>query len=488
MVLNSREIQPFSHAIGSQPFLQQRPRPDVHSFSLGITASKTVIEKEVEADEEEEWEYLDETQVSLRSRFYESWLWTDVDLPTQADRDGFLCSQALQRQAWKRFFVDLKLPYSVARNEQVEIKAVVHNYGYDELHDRHTQEVTLAAGASVALPYTIVPLVVGKLPLEVMVVARDAMGGDRIQKLLNVVMDGVQKTEVWSAVLNPSAEGGTQTVIVARVNLDSVVPNSVPETFINVRGNVLADSIDNSISEDSLASLIRMPGGCVEQNLASITLPLIATLYLDTTDSWESVGVQRKAEALRYIRRGYENQLAYRKSDGSYPPYRREGATYVVKVFSMAHSIVGINEQQVCEPLLYLVNNKHKMSRWNFVEDNPVYSTTMTGGLRGDDPETTLTAFVLIALAEAKHAGISCVSPSVKVVIRKTAEYLKRALVKTGRRPYTVAIASYALALLGKDQNYNPTQSLLSAAAPGDRLRPAGSGQVGTHGGSCSAV
>ncbi|KAK1887029.1 Cobra venom factor [Dissostichus eleginoides] len=111
-------------------------------------------------------------------------------------------------------------------------------------------------------------------------------------------MDGVQKTEVWSAVLNPSAEGGTQTVSVVRVNLDSVVPNSVPETFINVRGNVLADSIDNSISEDSLASLIRMPGGCVEQNLASITLPLIATLYLETTDSWERVGVQRKAEAL----------------------------------------------------------------------------------------------------------------------------------------------------------------------------------------------
>ncbi len=73
-------------------------------------------------------------------------------------------------------------------------------------------------------------------------------------------------------------------------------------------GNVLADSIDNSISEDSLASLIRMPGGCVEQNLASITLPLIATLYLERTSGWESVGVDRKAEALRYIRRGERDE------------------------------------------------------------------------------------------------------------------------------------------------------------------------------------
>uniref|UniRef100_A0A3Q3L7G2 Complement component c3b, tandem duplicate 1 n=1 Tax=Mastacembelus armatus TaxID=205130 RepID=A0A3Q3L7G2_9TELE len=480
------------------------------------------------ADTTAEWEYMDETQVYLRSKFYESWLWIDVNLPSQADRDGlasknvdnnalpdsitewgvlavsssphtgFCVAEPYNIRAWKKFFVDLKLPYSVARNEQVEIKAVIHNYGYEDLHvrvvlmktegmcsiafkDRHTQEVKLPAGSSIVVPYTIVPLVVGKLPLEVMVVGRDMMGGDRIQKFLRVVMDGVQKTEVWSVMLNPSAEGGTQTVRVGKVELESVVPNSVPETFINVRGNVLADSIDNSISEDSLASLIQMPGGCVEQNLATITLPLIATLYLERTSNWESVGVDRKAEAIRYIRRGYENQLAYRKTDGSYPPYRREGAStwitaYVVKVFSMAHSIIGINKQQVCDPLLYLVNNKHRLSRGNFLESNPVYTTTMTGGLRGDDPETTLTAFVLIALAEAKQAGIHCSSPDgdnqVEVVIGKTAEYLKSALQTTGRRPYTVAIASYALALLGKTQDFDPTQSLLRAAAAGGRHWP----------------
>ncbi|TNN34345.1 Complement C3 [Liparis tanakae] len=438
---------------------------------------------------------------------------------------GFCVAEPYNVRAWRRFFVDLKLPYSVARNEQVQIKAVVHNYGDDDLHVRvvlmktegmcsiafkgkHTQEVSLPAGSSVTVPYTIVPLVVGKLPVEVMVVGKDMTGGDRVQKHLRVVLDGVQKTNVFSAELNPSAEGGTQTVRVGKIELKSVVPNSVPETFINVRGNVLADSIDNSLSEDSLASLIRMPGGCVEQNLASISLPLIATLYLERTNNWESVGVERKAEALRYIKRGYENQLAYRKSDGSYPPYRKEGAicliaritAYVVKVFSMAYSLVGIEEQRVCEPLIYLVTKKHE-HRGNFVESNPVYSTTMTGGLRGDDPETTLTAFVLIALAEAKRAGISCSGPDVEVrptsltgggaivvipipsvvvlhnmllhmrllqeVIRKTAEYLKRALATAGRRPYAVAIASYALALLGKDRPYDPTPSLLRAAAPG---------------------
>ncbi|KAK5620662.1 hypothetical protein CRENBAI_020815 [Crenichthys baileyi] len=475
----------------------------------------------MEDDEEEDLEYMDETEVYLRSKFYESWLWMDVSLPSETDKDGlalknmenplpdsitewgvlaisaspqtgFCVAEPYNFKTWKHFFVDLKLPYSVARNEQVEIKAVVHNYGYDEMHvrvvlmktegmcsvafkERHTQEVTLPAGSSVAVPYTIVPLVVGKLPLEVMVVGRDMTGGDRIQKFLRVVRMCsygryiiVYKWKYISDFEGAALKTGTQTIRIGKVELESVVPNSVPETFINVRGNVLADSIDNSISEDSLASLIQMPGGCVEQNLASITLPLIATLYLDRNNNWESVGVDRRVEALRYIRRGYENQLAYRKSDGSYPPYRSQGAStwitaYVIKVFSMAHSIISINQQQVCDPLLYLVNNKLRRFKGAYKEDNPVYSTTMTGGLRGDDPEITLTAFVHIAIAEAGKTWINCDGSDKELAITWTTQFLRNALQTRGRRPYTVAITSYALALQGTHNDLH--LSLLEAAS-----------------------
>nr|XP_061792030.1 complement C3-like [Nerophis lumbriciformis] len=491
-----------------------------HSVSMEKATPELVanVENEqVDDYEEEEDEYLDESDVYLRFRFFESWLWTDIRLPDEADRDGlasmevsqplpdsitewgvlavssssntgFCVAEPYNVKAWKRFFVDLKLPYSVARNEQVEIKAVIHNYGYDDLHvrvvlmktedmcsvafrDRHTQEVTLPAGTSKAVPYTIMPLAVGQLPIEVMVVARDMIVGDRVQKPLRVVMDGVQKTKVWSKVLNPGAEGGKQSVRVGRVALDGVVPNSTPETFINVRGNVLADSIDNSISEDSLAALIRMPGGCVEQNLASITLPLIATIYLDRTNNWEAVGVERKADALKYIRKGYANQLVYKKKEGSYPPYRREGAStwitaYVVKVFSMAHSVIGVDTKQVCDPLGFLVRNKLELPSGSFVEDNPVYSTTMTGGMRGDDPEITLTAFVLIALAEAKQAGIQCSQQNLNETIESTTAFLKKALETSGRRPYTMAITSYALALTEKGPAAHDITRQLLAASP----------------------
>ncbi|KAJ0051299.1 hypothetical protein NL108_018414, partial [Boleophthalmus pectinirostris] len=491
-------------------------------FSFGLVPARTDTPTQQEDLYEEDWEDedLDETMVDLRSKFQESWLWEDLPVPSKSDHSTGLSSVTVERplpdsitewgimaistsaqtgfcvaepynvRAWKPLFVDLKLPYSVARNEQVQIRAVVYNYSPDNrevrvtlkrteqmcsvaFRDSFVQEVLVESGSSVVLPFTVVPLAVGHLPLEVIVVTKDMMMTDGVQKNLRVVMEGVQKTKVWSVVLNPAAEGGTQTVRMGKIDLDSVVPNSVPETFINVRGNVLADSLDNSLNPDSLAALIRMPGGCVEQNLASMSLPTIAFLYLERTDDWGRVGAHRKDEALGFIRKGYSNQLAYRRSDGSYPPYRKQGAStwitaFVVKVFSMAHSIIGVEEQQVCEPLLYLLQHRHKPERSVFIEENPVYSTTMTGGLRGDDPQVTLTAFVLIALAEAKEAKIHCSEARVntEAVIRNTAAYLKKALQVT-RRPYTVAIASYALALLKDQVDFNPTPALLRASSAG---------------------
>lgn len=59
-----------------------------------IMYSRTREEDKVEEDDEEydddeeDWEYEDENDVYLRSRFFQSWLWTDVTLPSQPDRNG----------------------------------------------------------------------------------------------------------------------------------------------------------------------------------------------------------------------------------------------------------------------------------------------------------------------------------------------------------------------------------------------------------------
>ncbi|XP_054866602.1 complement C3-like isoform X2 [Amphiprion ocellaris] len=169
------------------------------------------------------------------------------------------------------------------------------------------------------------------------------------------------------------------------------------------------------------------------------------------TDGWMEGGTDGRT--------GYENQLAYRRSGGSCVSVRRIRGTgastwlpqcqdHSVRGEGVADdgrfAIIGINEQQVCDPLLYLVKNKFRHREKIYVEDNPVYSTTMTGGLCGDDPETTLTAFVHIGPTfvhnALKQAGIHCSSPGVNVeeAIRSTSAYLKRALTKpVGRGDHT---------------------------------------------------
>lgn len=66
----------------------------------------------------------------------------------------------------------------------------------------------------------------------------------------------------------------------------------------------MSSLLENAISGKSMGTLIRAPGGCGEQNMISMTLPVIATLYLDRTNQWEDVGFQKRAEALQHINTG----------------------------------------------------------------------------------------------------------------------------------------------------------------------------------------
>nr|NP_001116778.1 novel protein similar to vertebrate complement component 3 (C3) precursor [Danio rerio]CAQ13357.1 novel protein similar to vertebrate complement component 3 (C3) [Danio rerio] len=507
--------------------LQSMPKLHAEANVIGVRQDsyrEVIVEEEEEegASVFEEDDLADLEDIYVRSKFFESWLWTDIRLPSTAKSDGlavlpvdtvlpdsitqwgFLAVSASPEKGvcvaepynvrvWKPFFIDLRLPHSVSRNEQVEIKAVIHNYKNSTLEVRstpsvvmvilektedmcsvaytgqHRQQVTVAAGSSKLITYTIIPLKTGELPLQVTAVAASFMGQDAVKKNLRVVVEGIQTLKVRSFVLNPSEKGGSagqQLIQVKKMQLDAVVPKSIPETFVNVRGDLLADSIDNSIKEDSLAALIRMPGGCVEQNLARITLPLIAAHYLDRSADWEIVGISRREEAIKYIQRGYENQLNYKKSDDSYPPYANEGTStwitaYVVKVFSMVHSFINVNEKHLCGPLLYLLKNKQGYDG-TFQENNPVYDTSMTGAMRGSEYKASLTAFVLIALAEAQDK-VTCQDQEVNIRVSALFTWYLTEHFSRLTRPYTAAIACYALAV---SNNACVKSMLLKFASP----------------------
>ncbi|NXN80502.1 VCO32 factor, partial [Bombycilla garrulus] len=149
---------------------------------------------------------------------------------------------------------------------------------------------------------------------------------------------------------------------------------------------------------------------------------------------------------------GYTQQLAFRKRDSSYAAFiNRRSSTwltaYVVKVFAMARKLIDIEHGEICGPIKWLILNKQKPDGI-FQEDAPVIMPAMTGGYQGAEPEVSLTAFVLVALLEARDTCKDHVN-SLDGSIDKATNFLTRRYEQLAR-PYTVALTSYALALAGK--------------------------------------
>ena len=69
-------------------------------------------------------------------------------------------------------------------------------------------------------------------------------------------------------------------------------------------GDDLGVTIEKAISGETMEALIQQPGGCAEQNMAAVTMPVIAVHYLDKTMQWDKVGVEQRARAIQFINKG----------------------------------------------------------------------------------------------------------------------------------------------------------------------------------------
>ncbi|KAK3530300.1 hypothetical protein QTP86_023925, partial [Hemibagrus guttatus] len=242
---------------------------------------------------------------------------------------------------------------------------------------------------------------------------------------------------------------------------------------LNTESQEVSQTIEQAISGDFMGRLIVQPHGCGEQNMIFMTLPLIATHYLDTTNQWERVGLQRRGEAIKHIQTGYERELTFRKNDGSYGAWIHTPSStwltaYVAKVFALASDLITINEDILCSALKWL-NLNAQMPDGSFKENAPVYHAEMVGDVRGKDADASLTAFVLIALQEGNHLCAKSVG-SLPESSRKATEYLQNRLPSL-TNPYAIAMSSYALANAGK---FNKQRLLQASSEDGAYWQVAG--------------
>uniref|UniRef100_A0A803SNA2 Complement C3 n=1 Tax=Anolis carolinensis TaxID=28377 RepID=A0A803SNA2_ANOCA len=430
-------------------------------------------EKELQLARSDNEEFImDEDDIVSRTEFPESWLWetkkTEISCMNAFDPSIFLTgicvADPYEIIVMKKFFIDLRLPYSVVRNEQVEVRAILYNYGEENIkvrveliHNpafcsastakrRYRQDITIRSQSSTAVPFVLVPLELGLHDIEVKGAVWNMMMSDGVKKKLRVVV--VSSFSCLFLLLD-----GVQELLVKARSLDDIVPGTETETKISVQGDPVANIIENSIDGSSLNHLIQIPYGCAEQNMMRMTPTVIATHYLDATNQWEKVGVNRRPEAMKLIQQGYAQELTYKKPDHSYASWIRGISStwltaYIVKVFALASTIVStISDQIVCGSVKWLILERQRPDGI-FHDEAPAISGSMVGGYRGAEPEVSLTAFVLVALLESrslckKHVNILDSS------INKASNYLLKKYGKL-QRPYTTALTAYALALAGE--------------------------------------
>ncbi|XP_075320392.1 complement C3-like [Odontesthes bonariensis] len=445
--------------------------------------------------------YMDTNEIVSRSKFPESWLWSDIRLPAcpenkpNCETTSFMKNIPLQDTitTWqftgislsrahgicvadpldiivrKDFFVDLKLPYSTVRGEQLEIKAVLHNYNLNPAtvrvdlieeanvcsaaskRGKYRQEVKVGAKSTRSVPFVIIPMRDGQFRIEVKAAVLNSPVSDGIVKTLRVLPEGFLMKYSQTVTLDPDSKGvdGKQVELInSRISLSDIIPNTPTSTKILVTEKQPVEPLMNTISGEPMSSLIYQPSGCGEENMIHMTLPVIVATYLDKTNQWESVGIKRRDEALQHIRTGYRNQLTHRKKDGSFAGYPDHQSStwltaYVVKVFAMASNLVAVQSKDICDSIKFLILNTQQTDGL-FIEAGRVSHLEMIGDVYGTDSDVSMTAFCLIAMQESRRTCAATLS-SLQDSIDKAVAYLEKRLPSLVN-PYAVAMTSYALA------------------------------------------
>uniref|UniRef100_A0A4W3HUN9 Complement C4-like n=1 Tax=Callorhinchus milii TaxID=7868 RepID=A0A4W3HUN9_CALMI len=421
-------------------------------------------------------EFFDETSIHVRSIFPHSWLWGnhrvqgpgnhtlsaripdsittwEIQAVAMFDNKGFCVAESKKLTVFQEFFISMRLPNAVTRNEQVDVRVILYNYlaqdiqvfvymrGADGLCSPATSKdearvITVRRNSAHSLGFPIVPLVAGNIPIHVVALSTSGQR-DALLKHLRVGFPSCVFVSV-----RRSHDINTETPL-------NQVPDTESYLYIKARGDLMGESIENSLSPEGINRLIRVPTGCAEQTAMHLAPTVYAVEYLDQSQQWLHLPSERKDQALANIKTGYTKILEYQKADGSYGTWKETPSSvwltaFMVKILSIARKHIIVNDMFIHKSVSYLINAQN--SSGHFEDPHPVMAREMQGGV---ESLVSMTAFVTIALQHSldsykRHDIIP------KNSIAKALGFLHKE-VPSIKHPFVTAIAAYALTLASPD-------------------------------------
>uniref|UniRef100_A0A8C2LWP9 Alpha-2-macroglobulin n=1 Tax=Cricetulus griseus TaxID=10029 RepID=A0A8C2LWP9_CRIGR len=445
---------------------------------------------------------------TIRKYFPETWIWDlvtvnssgvtemEVTVPDTITewKAGAFClsndtglglSPVVSLQAFKPFFVELTMPYSVIRGEAFTLKATVFNYLptcirvgvlLEDSPDFTAVPVAkdqdshcLCANWRHTTSWLVTPKSLGNVNFSVTAEAQQSpepCGSevatvpetgkkDTVVKVLIVEPEGIKKEHTFSSLLCASDAKISEKV---SLKLPSKVVEDSVRAHFSVQGDILSSAIKNT------QNLLHMPFGCGEQNMVLFAPNIYVLKYLNET---QQLTQNIKSKAIGYLTEGYQRELNYKHKDGSYSSFgdqdgQSEGNTwltaFVLKSFAQARAFIFIDEKHITHAFTWL--SQQQQDNGCFRSSGSMFNNAMKGGVKD---EVTLSAYITIAFLESSipdthpvvSKALTCLESSWKTIQQEG----------NGNFVYTKALLAYAFALAGNQDKRNEIMKSLDNEA-----------------------
>ncbi|XP_070266822.1 alpha-2-macroglobulin-like protein 1 isoform X2 [Myotis yumanensis] len=387
--------------------------------------------------------------------------WKAMTFCTSQSR-GFGLSPTVGLTAFKPFFVDLTLPYSVVRGESFRLTATIFNYLKDcitvQTHLAKSEEYQveswtdshasscLCADEAKTYHWNITAIKLGHVNFTISTKILDSnelCGGqkgfvpakgrsDTLIKPVLVKPEGVLVEKTHSSLLCPKGNVAAESISL-ELPVD-VVPDST-KAYVAVLGDIMGTALQN------LDNLVQMPSGCGEQNMV-LFAPIIYVLqYLEKSGLLTK---EIRSRAVGFLEIGYQKELMYKHSNGSYSAFgEKDGngntwlTAFVTKCFGQAQEFIFIDDKNIQDALKWMAGNQ--LPSGCYANVGKLMHTAMKGGV---DDEISLTAYITAALLEMRKTtddpmvsqGLQCLRNSVSSTTNL----------------YTQALLAYTFSLAGE--------------------------------------
>ncbi|KAG8513202.1 CD109 antigen, partial [Galemys pyrenaicus] len=362
-----------------------------------------------------------------------------------------LTATPVELRAFQPFFIDLNLPYSVIRGEEFALEVTIFNYLKDATEVKiiiekseqfdilmisneinatgHQQTILVPSEDGVTVLFPVKPRQLGEIPITVTAISPAA--SDAITQRILVKAEGIEKSYSQSILLDLT-DKNQQTVM---KDLSFSFPPNTVNGSERIQITAIGDVLGSSIT--GLASLIRMPYGCGEQNMINFAPNIYILDYLTKK---KQLTETLEEKALSFMRQGYQRELLYQREDGSFSAFGNDdpsGSTwlsaFVLRCFLEADPYIDIDENVLHRTYTWL--KRHQKSTGEYWEPGRVIHSELQGGTKSP---VTLTAYIVTSLL-----GYKKYQPNIDV--EDSISFLESEFSRGISDNYTLALITYAL-------------------------------------------